>query len=105
MNVLHFGKKELTKAIEDNSLVLVDFWAPWCGPCRAVAPVLEKIAAKYEGRALVAKMNIEEEHEAAAQYGIQSIPTVILFKDGKPLKKEVGVKSQSVYETIIEKEL
>lgn len=105
MSVMHFGKEELKKAIEENSLVLVDFWAPWCGPCRAVAPILEKIAAKYEGKALVAKINIEEEQETAAQYGIQSIPTVILFKDGKPLKKEVGARSQSAYEAIIEKEL
>jgi thioredoxin 1 len=81
-----------------TGLVVVDFWAPWCGPCKMVGPVLEKLAGDNVGKVKVTKVNVDENQELAARYGIMSIPTVILFEDGKVKTQTVGARSQKDYE-------
>jgi thioredoxin 1 len=78
--------------------VVVDFWAPWCGPCKMVGPVLEKMAGEHADKVSVAKVNVDDNQELAARYGIMSIPTVILFEDGKVKTQLVGARSQKDYE-------
>jgi thioredoxin 1 len=78
------------EVIESDKPVLVDFWAPWCGPCRMVGPILEEIAAEEEGRIKIVKMNVDENHVYASQLGVFNIPTMILFKDGQQVDKIVG---------------
>ena len=74
--------------------VLVDFWAPWCGPCKMIAPILEEIAGEYAEKAKVCKVNTDESREAAIEYGINAIPTIILFNSGQVQKKWVGLTSK-----------
>lgn len=90
------------EVLKSDMPVLVDFWATWCGPCRMVAPVISQLAEEYEGKVKVCKVNVDDESALAAQNAIVSIPTVILFVDGKPVKKLVGAHAVDDYEEIIE---
>ena len=83
--------------------VLVDFWAPWCGPCQMLGPVIEEIAEEYEGKAKVCKVNVDEEGTLASQNAIVSIPTVIIFKDGKAVERLVGAHSFDDYADLFDK--
>ncbi len=84
--------KEFDDLLAQEKFVLVDFWATWCAPCRMIAPVIEKLAEQYDGKITVAKVDVDQQQELSIRYGISSIPTVILFKDGKITAKEIGVK-------------
>ncbi len=78
------------EVLKNDVPVLADFWAEWCGPCKTIAPVLEEIAQEYDGRLKVAKIDVDENPEAPVRFGIQGIPTIILFKDGEPVERLVG---------------
>lgn len=93
------------EVISSGKLVIVDLYATWCGPCKALAPVLEEIAEKYAGKVKVVKVNVDEEESLAVKMGVASIPTVIFFMNGQPVTSFVGLKSASEIEKIIEKYL
>lgn len=82
--------------IKSNKPVLVDFWAAWCGPCRMVGPIVEELSKDYEGKAIVGKLNVDNNPAIAGQFGIRNIPTLLIFKNGKIVDKQVGVVSKSV---------
>ena len=97
---LNLNKDNFEQSIS-SGVALVDFWAEWCGPCKMQLPIIEEFSGEMEGKATVGKVNVDEELELAQSFGIQSIPTLILFKDGKPVKKLVGLHSkESLYEEV-----
>lgn len=92
-----------SEVLDSEQPVLVDFWAPWCGPCRFVGPTIDELAAQFEGRVKVGKLNVDENQEAAGRFGIHSIPAVLLFKDGEVVEKLIGVQPKQRYEEVLQK--
>lgn len=89
----------------ENGVTLVDFWAPWCGPCKMQLPIVEELSQELEGKATIAKINVDEEPELASQFGVMSIPTLILFKDGQPVDKMVGLQSKDALKNKISNQI
>jgi thioredoxin 1 len=102
MGVKHVTKSDFDREVTDPKLpVLVDFWAPWCGPCRMVAPVLEELDRDMNGNVKILKVNVDEEPELASKFGIMSIPTVIAFKQGKATNKVIGFRSKEDFKKML----
>ena len=95
------GYVELTNENFDatvaSGVTMVDFWAPWCGPCRMIAPVIEELAADFEGKATIAKVNTDEQQDLAIKFGIRSIPSILFFKDGEVVDQMVGAASKEAF--------
>ena len=105
MAVIHFSKEGFDKAVAQGSPMLVDFWASWCGPCKMLAPTVDKLAEKYDGKVIVGKVDVDEEQELARQFGVMSIPTVVFLKNGVEFDRKVGVMPGQVFVDILNKNL
>ena len=99
--VLHVKAAEFDDIIASEKPVFVDFWAPWCGPCRMIGPFIEQLAEEFDGKAVVCKLNVDEEPELAGRFSVASIPTLILFKDGEIVNTSVGVRPKATIEAMI----
>ena len=91
--------------LQPGSAVLVDYWAEWCGPCKMIAPILDEVAGAYQGKLTIAKMNVDENREVPARFGIRGIPTLMLFKDGQLAATKVGAMSKAQLTAFIDQQL
>ncbi|MBR5470973.1 MAG: thioredoxin [Oscillibacter sp.] len=105
MAVKHLKTEEFNALMEQAPLAMVDFWASWCGPCKMLSPLVEEIGAQYEGKALIGKVNVDEEPELARQFGVMSIPTVVFLKNGREFDRKVGVMPPQAFTDVLDKNL
>ena len=94
-----------SKIIEESPVAVIDCWAPWCGPCQMVGPIIEELAKDYAGKIVFGKLNVDENNKTAMEYGIMSIPTILIFKDGKLVDSQIGAMPRSTLESRIIKYL
>jgi thioredoxin 1 len=102
MSVKHFDLAGFNAEIPAAPLAMVDFWATWCGPCKMLAPVIEQVGTQYEGKALIGKVDVDQQPELARRYGVMSIPTVIFFKDGVEVDRKVGLMPIDAYTKVLD---
>ena len=105
MAIKHLKTAEFEAAVEAAPLAMVDFWASWCGPCKMLSPAVEALAEQYEGKVLVAKVNVDEEPELARRYGVMSIPTVVFLKNGAEFDRKVGLLPPDAFIRVLEENL
>ncbi len=94
---MNLNSKNFKETLENNKVVMVDFWAAWCGPCRALTPIIEELEKEFLDTAVVAKVNVDEEPQIAAALSIRAMPTIVFFKDGEEIERLVGMGSKSTY--------
>jgi thioredoxin 1 len=99
---LQFTDGNIKEAINSGKPVVVDFWAEWCGPCRMVGPIIEELAKEYEGKVIIGKLDVDENTETPQEYGIRNIPTILFFKDGQIVDKQIGAAQKSAFVAKIE---
>lgn len=102
MAVIHLTQEQFDKAVPAAPIAMVDFWAQWCGPCRMLAPTIEKLGADYEGKALIGKVDVDEAPELARRYGVMNIPTVLFFRDGVEFERKVGFMPEEAYTQVLD---
>ncbi|HVS33469.1 MAG TPA: thioredoxin [Thermoanaerobaculia bacterium] len=103
--VQHVTDADFDKTIQGGKPVLVDFWAPWCGPCRIIGPIVEELAPSYQGRAVITKMNVDDNPQVAQKFGVTSIPTLMMFKEGKLVDRVVGAMPKGELQKFIDRNL
>ncbi len=105
MAIVTVSDQSFKGEVEGQGTVLVDFWAPWCGPCKMIAPVLEELDKELGDGLKIAKLNVDDNPEAASRFGVMSIPTLIVFKDGEPVDKMVGFQSKDALKNIVNRHI
>ena len=105
MAIKHLTTAEFEAAVEAAPLAMVDFWASWCGPCKMLSPTVEALAEQYEGKVLVAKVNVDEEPELARAFGVMSIPTVVFLKNGREFDRKVGLMPAGAFTAVLDSNL
>ena len=102
---LEITDSNFNDVISKNKTVLVDFWAEWCGPCRMISPVIEELANEYEGKAIIGKLDVDSNQESSVKYGVRSIPTILTFKDGEIIDRQVGAVPKETLTNVIDSQL
>ncbi|MEC0093030.1 thiol reductase thioredoxin [Paenibacillus macquariensis subsp. defensor] len=103
MAIVNVSDQSFITEVEGQGTVLVDFWAPWCGPCKMIAPILDELSSELGDSVKIAKVNVDENPETASRFGVMSIPTLIVFKDGQPVDKVVGLNSKDALKNMLSK--
>ncbi len=105
MAIVNVSDQSFKGEVESQGTVLVDFWAPWCGPCKMIAPVLEELSGEFGDSLKIAKVNVDDNPESASRFGVMSIPTLIVFKDGQPVDKIIGFQSKDALKNVVGRHL
>lgn len=105
MAIVNVSDQSFTNEVESGGTVLVDFWAPWCGPCKMIAPVLEELDQEIGQSVKIAKVNVDDNPESASRFGVMSIPTLIVFKNGQPVDKIVGFQSKDALKNVVSRHM
>ena len=105
VKTLEITDSNFNDVISKNKTVLVDFWAEWCGPCRMIGPIIEELANEYEGKAIIGKLDVDSNQESSVKYGVRSIPTILTFKDGEIVDRQVGAVPKETLTNIIDSQL